>query len=168
MKQVQKAEKPNNVIPINSETGPLAGDFPAKTRAQVMAYWRRLGLADADLIESLTDDCLQRARRLVGRGAEDEWVLRALEEAQRRFDQALVRVLHLPPAKDNHGVAAARAALLLALPDLPKDGLFKPGAGPGDFGAAVHHALPRPTPPESHLTMAEAPLRFWLFKSPHR
>lgn len=166
MKPVQKAD---NVIPINGEPGAHSVPFPAAVRERVVAYWRRLGLADPDLAGHLAEDCLHRARRLAGRGTDDELLSRALEEAQRRFDHALARGLRLPPAKDSHGLAAARAAALLALAGTATDNLFKPGADTAELAAAIQRAMPRSTPPESHCPMAEAPLRFWLFKSPpHR
>lgn len=163
MKLGQKAD---NVIPINSEPGTPFVAFPAAVREQVLAYWQRLGVADSELAEHLADDCLHRARRLAARGNEGELLSRALEEALRRFDHALARALHLPPAKDSHGLAAARAAALLALAGTATDKLFKPGADAAELAAAIQRALPRSTPPESRLPMAEAPLRFWLFKSP--
>jgi AcrR family transcriptional regulator len=160
MNSAQTAER---AIP---EDAPEA--WPEPVRERVMAYWRGLGLVDPALIEHLADDCLSRARRRVGRGSDEEELLRrALEEAQRRFDHALTWALGLPPSQDHYPVAAARAAYLLANERIPADRLFAPGDGASDFGVRLRKALPRSTPPEAHLPMPEAPLRFWLFKSPH-
>lgn len=153
------------------QTVPIRGEAPetvsAQVREQVSAYWRSLGLADPDLIASLTQDCLNRAMRRVGRGSDEELLRRSLEEAQRRFDHALARVLGLPPSKDHHPVAAARAAILLAKERIPADGLFGHGDAAAEVGKHLQKILPRSTPPEAHVSMPEAPLRFWLFKSPH-
>lgn len=160
-----------NPVKLLEKTVPLGGETPetapAQVRERVMAYWRSLGLADPDLIEHLTRDCLHRATRKVGRGSDEELLRRALEEAQRRFDHALARALGLPPSGDHHPVAAARAAFLLAKERIPADRLFGPGEAVAEVGKQLQKILPRSTPPEAHLSMPEAPLRFWLFKSPH-
>jgi AcrR family transcriptional regulator len=150
------------IVPEGTESAPQ----PAAVRTRVAAYWRDLGLSDPALIESLTDDCLNRAWRRMGRGSEEELLRRALEEAQRRFDHALARALRLPPARDPHPIAAARAALLLSENRLLADRLFQSGDPALDLGAQLQEILPRSTPPEAPLPMSEAPLRFWLFKSP--
>ncbi|HYE35060.1 hypothetical protein [Methylocaldum sp.] len=133
-----------------------------------MAYLRSLGLSQQSLVDELADDCLNRAQRRVGRGAGDELLRRAVEEAQRRFDHALARTMRLSPSKDTHPIAAARAALLLTGSPLAGDALFgNPDQSP-ESGEMLREILPRPTPPEDHISMAEQPLRFWLFKSTHQ
>ena len=139
---------------------------PACAGERVVAYWRRLGLSDPALIDSLTEECLHRARRRMGRGSDEELLMRALEEAQRRFDHALARALHLPPSGDVHAIAAARAALLLESGGFCSDSLFRSGEPAPDVQSKLQAILPRSTPPEAHLPMSEAPLSFWLFKSP--
>lgn len=151
-------------------TAPAGGEAPEISspgvRGQVMAYWRTLGLADPELIASLTQDCLHRAMRRVGRGSDEELLRRALEEVQRRFDHALARALGLPPSNDPHPVTAARAAFLLDKERVSADALFGHGDA-AEVAKYLQKILPRSTPPEAHLSMPEAPLRFWLFKSPH-
>jgi hypothetical protein len=141
---------------------------PAHIKERVVAYWRRLGLTDPALIDSLAEDCLHRAKRRLGRRTDEALLMRTLEEAQRRFDHALARALRLPPSGDIHAIAAARAALLLSGDGLGSDCLFRPGEPPPEFQAQLQAALPRSTPPEAHLSMPEAPLSFWLFESPPR
>lgn len=133
-----------------------------------MAYWRHLGLTDPGLVERLGDECLHRAQRRVVKGADEELLRRALEEAQRRFDHALARAAHLPPSNDHHPVAAARAAFLMAADRFSADALFDSTDPPPDFGPSLQEFLPHSTPPEARLVMPETPLRFWLFKSTHQ
>ncbi len=140
--------------------------IPPSVHDRVEAYWRRLGVVDAALLERLTWDCLHRAKHRVGRSSEEELLLRALEEAQRRLDHALARALGLPPAVDAHALAAARAAFLLGDAGLGADNLFRSGDPSPEFQARLKALLPCSTPPEAPLSMPEAPLRFWLFKSP--
>ncbi|MBP1148249.1 MULTISPECIES: hypothetical protein [Methylocaldum] len=137
-------------------------------KERVVAYLQSLGLSRQDLIENLADDCLNRARRRVGRGAGDELLKRAIEEAQRRFDHALARAMRLSPSKDPHPIAAARAALLLTGCPSASDALFGNPDPPSETGEMLREILPRPTPPEDSVPMAEQPLRFWLFKSTHQ
>jgi AcrR family transcriptional regulator len=160
------------MTPVPAVEPALAYEFPESwpepVRLRIMAYWRELGLTDPALIETLADDCLDRARRRVGRGSDEgELLRRALEEARRRFDHALTWALGLPPSEDHRPLAAARAAYLLAEERIPADSLFAPGASASDLSLRLRKALPRATPPEAPLPMPEAPLRFWLFKSPH-
>jgi hypothetical protein len=143
----------------------VEGVAPA-VRECVLAYWRDLGVTDPGLAGNLTDDCLARARRHAGR-SDGELLRRALEEALRRFDHALGRALRLPPAKDAHAIAAARAAFLLNQGHFTTDLLFKGQELPPELAAALLEVLPRSTPPEVHLSMPATPLRFWLFKSTH-
>lgn len=141
--------------------------IPPQIRQQVAAYWRDLGIAAPELAQSLADECLARAGRRVAPKANEELLRRALEEAQRRFDAALGRALSLP-AGQPHALSAARAAFLLTRDGLAADGLFQSGETAAEVGSRIRAVLPHPTPPESALTMTEAPLRFWLFRSPHR
>jgi AcrR family transcriptional regulator len=150
----------------------VLGSEPAEpvspaVRERIMAYWRDLGVVDPALAASLADECLAKARRRVGRSADEELLRRALEEVQRRFDHALAWALGLPPSQDHHPIDAARAAYLLAAERIPADRLFSPGDGASDLGVRLRKVLPRSTPPEAPLAMPEAPLKFWLFKSPH-
>lgn len=164
MNQVRLSE---NILPA-ARADSLSESYPASVREPVMAYWRSLGLSDPALIESLADDCLNRARRRVGRGSEEEFLRRALEEVQRRFDHALGRALRLPPSRDAQPIAAARAAFLLDSERFGGDSLFRTGDSVPDLNARLQEVLPRATPPEAPLPMSETPLRFWLFKSTHR
>ncbi len=161
------AHKTDKHIPLKEEA-PASTGFPIQVKARVAAYWRRLGLSDPALIEHLADECLFRARKRMGRGSDVELLMRALEEAQRRFDHALARALHLPPG-DAHTIAAARAAVLLGGEWFHGDNLFRAGDPSPEFQGQLQAILPRSTPPEAHLAMAETPLDFWLFKStqPH-
>lgn len=142
--------------------------WPPGVKERVLDYLRSLGLSRQDLVEGLAEDCLNRARRRVGRGAAEELLKRAIEEAQRRFDHALARAMRLSPSKDPHPVAAARAALLLTGCPSASDALFGNPDSPSDAGEMLKDILPRATPPESPAPMAEQPLRFWLFKSTHQ
>jgi uncharacterized heparinase superfamily protein len=55
----------------------------------VKSYLRRLRFRDAALIDRLAAECVERARRRVARHDSAELSRRAIEEAQRRLDQAL-------------------------------------------------------------------------------
>lgn len=142
--------------------------WPPGIKERVIAYLQSLGLSRQDLVEGLAEDCLNRARRRVGRGAVEELLKRAIEEAQRRFDHALARAMRLSPSKDPHPVAAARAALLLTGCPLAADALFENPELPSETGEMLRDILPHSTPPEAPVSMAEQPLRFWLFKSTHQ
>lgn len=134
---------------------------------RIEAYWRELGLKDPILIESLSHDCLHRARRLIGRPDDGELLRRALEEAQRRFDHALANAMGMPPSNDPQPLAAARAALLLS-PEWSGDTLFRHDETTRQLAERLRSAIPVSVPPESHLTMKTVPLDFWLFKSTDR
>jgi hypothetical protein len=134
---------------------------------RIEAYWRELGLKDPILIESLSHDCLHRARRLIGRPDDGELLRRALEEAQRRFDHALANAMGMPPSNDPQPLAAARAALLLS-PEWSGDTLFRHDETTRQLAEQLRSAIPVSVPPESHLTMKTVPLDFWLFKSTDR
>lgn len=135
--------------------------------ARVEAYWRQLGFKDSVLIESLSKDCLQRARRLVVRPDDAELLRRALEEAQRRFDHALASAMGIAPSNDPKPLAAARAALLLA-PDLSADTLFRHDESTRELAERLRAAKPVAVPPEAHLEMKPVPIDFWLFQSTDR
>lgn len=143
------------------------GKSKSQLISQVEAYWRQLGLTDPVLIESLSHDCLNRARRLIGRPDEGELLRRALEEAQRRFDHALANAMGMPPSNDPQPLAAARAALLLS-PEWSGDTLFRHDETTRQLADRLRPVLPVSVPPESHLTMKTEPLDFWLFKSTDR
>jgi hypothetical protein len=76
--------------------------------------------------------------------------------------------MRLSPSKDPHPVAAARAALLLTGCPLAADALFENPEPPSETGEMLRDILPHSTPPEAPVSMAEQPLRFWLFKSTHQ
>ncbi|SMF96858.1 hypothetical protein SAMN02949497_4272 [Methylomagnum ishizawai] len=147
--------------------GSLSHAASMRVQAQAGEYWRRLWLSDPALIAHLTEECLHRARKRLGQqGSEQEWLMRTLEEIQRRFDHALARALRWPPTVDGHALAAARAAFLLGGTPSEGDALFRTGEPAPEFQARLQALLPRSTPPEAPLSMPPAPLRFWLFKSP--
>jgi hypothetical protein len=152
----------NNASALPENPNPESAD---RVKLRVAAYWQRLGLTDAELIERLVDECLSRARRVIVHGSEDELLRRSLEEVQRRLDHALAQSLDLPPSQDTRPLAALRAAFLLSGQRSSADALFRPGPPARPLGEAIRHALPQPTPPEAPLSMTEAPLRFWLFRS---
>lgn len=131
----------------------------------VQNYFKALGLRNAELIESLSYDCLAKARRRVGRDVEDELVRRAIEEAQRRFDHALAAAAGVPPLNDPYPIARTRAAMLLSSSGNDADALFTHDASTRELGDRLKNSLPQPTPPEEHLNMAVTPLKFWFFKS---
>lgn len=131
----------------------------------LVSYLRRLGLTDAALIQQVAEDCLERARRRAAPGSESELLRRALEEAQRRFNQALSAALDIKPAEGERHLAAARAAFLLRSQPLPADDLFRSPTDPHDWTVALAKAMPHNTPPESPLEMHDRPMRFWLFRS---
>jgi hypothetical protein len=159
-----------NQARISSDDVPVAepAPFSAFVVEKVITYLSRLGLSDREHREQLAHDCLNRARRRIGRGSEEELVRRALEEVQRRFDHGLARALRLPPSKDGGGVAAARAAFLMAEDRFSADSLLQSAEPPAEIGEALQRIAPHPTPPEANLAMAEQPMRFWLFKSTHK
>lgn len=153
--------------PTEPAPGFLSHEASVRVQAQAGEYWRRLWLSDPALIAHLSEECLHRARKRMGQqGSEQEWLMRTLEEVQRRFDHALARALRWPPTVDGHVLAAARAAFLLSGAPGEGDALFQPGEPAPEFQARLQALLPRSTPPEAPLSMPPAPLRFWLFKSP--
>ncbi len=164
MSQAHTADPP--LAPATAGEPLAPHDIPKSVHDRVEAYWRRLGVSDAALLERLTWDCLHRAKHRVARGSEEELLLRSMEEAQRRLDHALARALGLPPAVDAHTLAAVRAAFLMGDVGLSADNLFRSGDPSPEFQARLWTLLPKSTPPEAPMSMPEAPLRFWLFKSP--
>ncbi|MGI9213046.1 MAG: hypothetical protein ACR2HF_11295 [Methylococcaceae bacterium] len=132
----------------------------------VSHYLRQLGLCDETLIAQLAFDCLESARHRAAPGSEHELLRRALEEAQRRFNQALVKTLHIArPHDDDRPLAAARAAVLLRSPPFPTEALFRDGSSPPEWADELALSVPVSTPPESPQDMHETHLRFWLFTS---
>ena len=139
--------------------------FPPDVEAQVIAYLRKLGLRDQDLISHLGEACLHRASRRAAPGAHHELLRRALEEAQRRFDHALALSLSLQGTKNQHALAAARAALLLGNTALESEKfLHAQGDMRGEAGSLLQ-ATPQATPPESRLPMHEQEFSFFFTRS---
>ena len=130
---------------------------------RVSAYLRKLGLGDEALIRRLAAECLQSARRRVAPGSESELLRRSLEEAQRRFNQALGSRLGITGSTtdDERSLAAARAATLLRTRPSPTDALFDGKADGCEWLDEIKQTLPVSTPPESPLDMHECSLRFW-------
>jgi len=129
---------------------------------RVSAYLRKLGLTDEGLIARLAAECLESARRRVAPGCESELLRRALEQAQRRFNQVLAKTLGLTGTPDDErSLAAARAAILLRAQPSPTDGLFNGRHDVQEWVGQIRQTLPVSTPPESPLDMHEHPLRFW-------
>lgn len=150
-------------------TLPVVDDHPepaAKSvEEQIQSYLCRLHFQDPEFIARLASDCLQHARRRVGRDDPGEWLRRALEEAQRRLDQALARALGLNLTREPAAVAGARAALLLGKAGIRADELFL--AQPVDPAtlATLEGARPLATPPEAPAAMPTQKLSFVFFKS---
>lgn len=137
----------------------------ATIKQRLVAYLGQLGLREQGVVETLADECIHRAKRRAAPGAQDELMRRALEEAQRRFDHAVARVLHLAGAKDLHLVAGARAAFLSgAVGAVCGDDLFNPHFDDKGVADRLRAVLPQPTPPESHLAMPDQHITF-LFSS---
>jgi hypothetical protein len=132
---------------------------------QIQSYLRRLHFQDPELVARLASDCLQHAQRRVGRNDPGEWLRRALEEAQRRLDQALARALELNLTREPAAVAGARAALLLGSAGIRADELFL--AQPLDpvTLAALEASRPVATPPEAPAAMPTQKLSFVFFKN---
>lgn len=136
---------------------------PSEMMARLGAYWRALGLTDPVLIEGLSQDCLNRARRLIVRVDEDAVLRRAIEEAHRRFDLALSAAMSLPPSNEPQPLAAARAALLQSKENA--DTLFRHDETTRQLKERLESILPTATPPESRLSMKPVAIDFWFFKS---
>lgn len=139
-------------------------------KARVITYLGTLGLRDAASMDKLSEECLQRARRRAAPGDRDELLRRALEEAQRRFEAAIARLMGVSGIKDFHIVAASRAALLLGgASDICIDSLMHGFEDQAESAARVNAwlkaALPQPTPPEASLPMHEHPISFFFSPS---
>ena len=147
-----------------ASAAPEEGDYQSLLLVKIADYWRELGLTHEPLITSLSEDCLSRARRLVGRVSLPELLRRSLEEAQRRFDHALAAAIGMPPSNDPYPLAAARAAMLLN-PGCSADSLFTHDEETRKLKEYLERNLPQSTPEESVLPMTPVPFRFWLFKS---
>lgn len=135
------------------------------TRQALLDYLRDLHVKDAVLLNSLAADCLSHARRRVAPGFSGELLRRAIEEAQRRVDSALARLLGLSATRDLHALAGARAALLLCAKDASTDFLFDQGTPDTDRLSRLKALLPKATPAESPRAMVPQKFDFFLFKS---
>jgi hypothetical protein len=134
------------------------------TMKSLTAYLKKLGLKDTHLLETLSVEFMQRARWRVAPDVPHEEVLRlALEEAQRRFDNAIIHTLNFT-SKDFQLIAAVRAAILLN--GESSDFLFQPEDNQAERIAKIQVALPMATPPEARLGMEEQPISFFFSSSP--
>lgn len=126
----------------------------------VRAYMQRLGFGAA-AIEAVLPQCLNKARKRVGRGslAMEELQRRAVEDVQRRIDRAMAQLLEFNP-DDLPRAARARAALLLDGVDFPKDHLLTNQPIPAQAVLALNAHLPTATPPENPLPMVHQTFRF--------
>ncbi len=133
-------------------------------KKSVTTYLKQLGLKAPALLETLSEELMHRAKRRVAPDAPNEEVLRlALDEAQRRFDNAIMQTLNLS-GKEIQPIAAVRAALLLN--DEASDFLFRSEDINDERIAKLQANLPMATPPEAHLEMEEQPISFYLSSSP--
>ncbi len=133
-------------------------------KARVIAYLQRLRVRDPSLLESLADECLQRARKRSG-DAGGQLIRQALEEARRCLDHALVRAAHMSNAQECPLLAGLRTALLLGKAGVASDALMGNSDRQAEIGASLRTALPQPVPPEAHLPMPEQTLSFLFWKS---
>lgn len=134
-------------------------------RGELHDYLEALGIRGDALLQSLAMECLQVARNRVGPGSRDELLRRAIEEAQRRFDSAIARLLGLSVTRDQHLVAGMRAALLLCGPAASSDFLFEPGEADVEVIVKLKACAPVATPPEVPRPMVPQKLEFVFFKS---
>lgn len=141
--------------------------FPPEVEARVVAYLNRLAIRDQELVRRLAEACLQRASRRAAPGQHEELLRRALEEAQRRFDAALAQSLHLQGVKNQHALAAARAALLLGDGGTGSEGFMQDPEGKANELGFLAAVTPQATPPEEPQDMHEQPISF-LFRRPPR
>jgi hypothetical protein len=157
------------LAPEHAESDPAVPTpgFPPMVEARVIAYLNRLGIRDQDLLRRLSAACLQRASRRAAPGQHEELLRRALEEAQRRFDAALAQSLHLQGVKNQHALAAARAALLLGKGAMASDSVLQGQEGENATLAFLAATIPQATPPEVPQEMHEQPISF-LFRKPSR
>ncbi|QJD28908.1 hypothetical protein [Methylococcus geothermalis] len=131
----------------------------------VKSYLQRLRFRDAALIERLAAECVERARRRVARHDSAELLRRAIEEAQRRLDQALARALGVNVSREPSLIAGARAALLLGDLGISADELYQNSAVNPELTSRLQRHYPVPQPPEAPGAMPRQKLRFFLFKS---
>ncbi len=135
------------------------------TRIVLLEYLRRLGVKEPALLDALATECLSHARRRVAPGLNDELLRRAIEEAQRRMDAALARVLDFNATRDLHALAGARAALLMCGEAPSTDFLFEKQEPDSERLSRLKAKLPVATPPETPRAMAPQKLEFLFFKS---
>jgi hypothetical protein len=136
-----------------------------ETGETVRSYLRRLRFQDPVLIERLAAECVERARRRVSRHDPAELSRRAIEEAQRRLDQALARALGVNAGREPALIAAARAALLLADAGVTADEVYLTASANPALASRLSRHLPQAQPPEAPASMQPQKLRFFLFKS---
>ena len=142
---------------------PTPGSAEANKKS-VTTYLKQLGLKDPALLQTLSEELMYRAKRRVASDAPDEEVLRlALDEAQRRIDNAIMQTLNLS-GKEIQPIAAVRAALMLN--DESSDFLFRSEDDHAERIAKLQASLPTATPPEAHLEMEEQPISFYFSSSP--
>lgn len=139
--------------------------IPSETEKTVRSYLRRLHFQDSALIDKLAADCVERAQRRVAKNDSGELLRRALEEAQRRFDQAVARALGPNSGRDPGLVASVRAALLLGRSGISVDELFLSPAVNPEIASLLQARRPVALPPEAPVAMPPQKLRFVFFKS---
>ena len=132
---------------------------------QVSNYLHALGLVDQYLINQLVEECLSNAKRHTPDDEHDYLLKYALEEAQRRIDQAIARALRLQISRDQKPISAARAAMLLSEGSISVDALFLSPEASDEAITRILEVLPQAVPPEEPLEMKPAQLCFWLFRS---
>jgi hypothetical protein len=150
-----------------ADGGAAPADDAATVPARLLEYLASVGIRDAALRQSIANDCLARALKVSGPGTDRDLSVTAIEEAHRRVDGALARLLGLNPIRDAAKVAGARAALLMCSCNDSADFLFD-GSPPGEDASRIARLLacaPMATPPEAHQEMPAQPFRFLFFKS---
>lgn len=141
------------------------GHVASEVGEAVKSYLRRLRFRDPALIDRLTAECVERARRRVARHDSAELSRRAIEEAQRRLDQALARALGVNASREPSLIAGARAALLLGDLGIGADELYLNASANPEFASRLQRHRPQAQPPEAQVAMQPQKLRFFLFKS---
>ncbi|MDD2767492.1 MAG: hypothetical protein PHT19_02080 [Methylococcus sp.] len=142
-----------------------AGHGASEIGEIVKSYLRRLRFRDSVLIDRLAAECIERASRRVARHDSDELPRRAVEEAQRRLDQALARALGVNASREPAIVAGARAALLMGDIGVSADEFYLNSAVNPELAARLQARSPLAQPPEAPVAMPPQKLRFFLFKS---
>jgi hypothetical protein len=142
-----------------------AGHGTSEIEETVKAYLRRLRFRDSVLIERLAAECVELARRRVAGHDPAELARRAVEEAQRRLDQALARALGVDASREPSLIAGARAALLLGDAGISADELYLNFAVNPELASRLQRHFPLAQPPEAPVAMPAQKLRFFLFKS---